>query len=125
MKTFHSEMGLDLDWLWLRIEYQQRGTVYVHGCNHLKLDLGIYELSQKVLEGRITQQKLKLLNLLDENDFCVHEELVKDNFLWEEELLKLKQSKFLQLLSEDEINTNRKLVEEGRLAYRKVIAFHD
>ncbi len=58
LDTYYGKNGLELDWSWFRIEYQERGTAHAHGCFRLKCDPGISDLAQKVLKGRIVEKKL-------------------------------------------------------------------
>jgi len=88
----------------------------------LKDDPGIEELLQKVLQGMITERKLKLLNLLTNNK---ENEIVCDDFVPEHELLQINQSKFLWLLSKEEIKVHKKSIKDGKNACKVKVAFHD
>jgi hypothetical protein len=58
LDTYYGGNGLELDWSWFRIEYQERGTAHAHGCFSLKCNPGISDLAEKVLKGRIAEKKL-------------------------------------------------------------------
>ena len=88
----------------------------------LKDDPGIEELLQKVLQGRIAERKLKLLNLLTNDE---ENEIVCDDFVPEHELLQINQSEFLWLLSKEEIEVHEKSIEDGKNACKVAVAFHD
>ena len=90
INTFHSKNGLELSWFWFRVEYQNRGTAHVHGCLRLKDDPGIEELSRKVLKGRISERKLRLLGLMPENNNDNNDNTIHDDFISIEELKKIK-----------------------------------
>ena len=57
-KTFFSDNGLKVKWVWFRIEYQLRGTAHAHGCLRLIKDPGLIELALNVMTGRIAHRKL-------------------------------------------------------------------
>mgnify|MGYP003333637567 CR=1 FL=1 len=57
-KTFFSNNGLKVKWVWFRIKYQLRGTAHAHGCLRLIKDPGLIELALNVMKGRIAHRKL-------------------------------------------------------------------
>eukprot|EP00978_Attheya_sp_CCMP212_P018694 scaffold51676_cov29-Attheya_sp.AAC.1 len=63
LETYYGKNGLECDWQWFRIEYQERGTAHAHGCFKLKCDPGIAQLAQKVLKGRIAERTLVELGI--------------------------------------------------------------
>ena len=78
MIFFFGKKGLEYSWFWFRIEYQERGTAHAHGYLRLKEDPGISELTQKVLKGRISEHKLKILGIIDDAD---SNEIINNKFL--------------------------------------------
>jgi hypothetical protein len=74
LDTYYRKNGLELDWSWFRIEYQERGTAHAHGCFRLKCDPGISDLAQKVLKGRIAEKRLVELGYGNANNgISIHE----------------------------------------------------
>ena len=65
LDTYYGKTGLELEWSWFRIEYQERGTAHAHGCFRLKCDPGISDLAQKVLKGRIAEKRLVELGYIN------------------------------------------------------------
>ena len=122
LNVFHSKDGLEYSWFWYRVEYQSRGTAHIHGCLRLKNDPGIDNLSQTVLQGRISEMTLKMMNIIDDS---YSNETINDDFIDKEAMVKLNQKEFLQELSDDEIATHMKNIEDGKKAHATVIAFHD
>ena len=53
VEAFLKSSGMEAEYTWFRIEYQERGTAHAHGCFRLKCDPGIADLGQTVLQGRI------------------------------------------------------------------------
>eukprot|EP00978_Attheya_sp_CCMP212_P020531 scaffold58917_cov62-Attheya_sp.AAC.2 len=58
LDTYYGKHGLELEWSWFLIEYQEWGTAHAHGCFRLKCNPGISDLAQKVLKGRIAEKRL-------------------------------------------------------------------
>eukprot|EP00978_Attheya_sp_CCMP212_P037936 scaffold183166_cov31-Attheya_sp.AAC.1 len=69
LDTYYGKHGLELEWSWFRIEYQERGTAHAHGCFRLKCDPGISDLAQKVLKGRIAEKRLVELGYAHADNF--------------------------------------------------------
>ena len=60
--------GIEIEWVWYRIEYQSRDAPHVHGCLRFKRDPGILEHSQNVQMGREAARILRAAGLLNESD---------------------------------------------------------
>jgi hypothetical protein len=54
-----SKDGLEAEWFWFRIAYQERGAPHAHSCLRLKDHPGLSDLAFQVLDGRIAEKKLK------------------------------------------------------------------
>ncbi len=112
--------GIELDWLWFRIEYQGRGAPHVHGCLRVKRDPGIAEHAKKVLDGRLAALQLRTHDLLsDEEDFPQHE-LELDT--WDD--------KFIEEIYETppspgEIDALKQKVATAKESHRVITAYHD
>ena len=48
IKKWFGKNGLEAEYVWFRIEYQERGTAHVHGCMRLKSDPGLIQLAVQV-----------------------------------------------------------------------------
>jgi hypothetical protein len=51
--------SLNAEYVWFRVEYQERGTAHVHGCLRLKSDPGLVSLADRVLQGKQAQRRLE------------------------------------------------------------------
>ena len=95
---------------------------HIHGCLRLKNDQGIDQLAQTVLQDRISKVTLKMIKIIDDTH---SNETLSDEFFTVDQIIQIKQSDFLQELSEDEIVTHIENIEKGKKAHKTVIAFYD
>ena len=90
-------------------------------ANNQQLDLNLIIDSDRHLPKFTNKlKKTKVRQKSDEEN-----ETMFNDFMSEQELLKLNQSEFLQLLSEEEVEACKKSIEDRKKAQRVVIAFHD
>ena len=77
--------GIELGWLWFRIEYQGHGAPHIHRCLQAMQDPGIAEHAKKVLDGQLAALYLQSHDLLsDDKDFPVVE---LDLDVWDDKFL--------------------------------------
>lgn len=120
-KTLFGQHGIELKYLWFRIEYQKRGAAHVHGCLKLKDDPGVAALSQQVLDGRIAQRELSQHGQLGTTRFP-DESTERDEWLTcDADVVEDAANQ----LSDGEVEECEKLIEKGIAAENIVINFND
>ena len=111
------------------MEYQARSTAHVHGCLRLKDDPGITELSEKVIEGRKSERKLRVLIELEIQDinyeFEQHMESEHDEWI-PIDLIKNHQIKeYLTPLTPEQVEEYLLIIIEGKRTYDVICIFHE
>ena len=79
--TVFSNSGIELSWLWFRIEYQGRGAPHVHGCLSFKNDPDLTKLGSKVFKGRLASIVLHNIWQADRNDYFDDYDTELDQFV--------------------------------------------
>ena len=79
VEKFFGVQGLEMVWVWFRIEFQAQGTAHVHGCCRLKSDPGLMELAQQVLQSREARLQLKSSEVLSLGEDPFSEEEVSQD----------------------------------------------
>ena len=52
-ETIFKKNGIEVEWLWFRVEYQARGAPHIHGCLKIKHSPNLQSLGNKVFKGRL------------------------------------------------------------------------
>ena len=121
--TIFSEKGLEIDWLWFRIEYQARGAPHVHGCLKLKHDPDLPKLGNKVFKGRLAAKVLAHIGAATPEDHFDAADVRFDEFKSVEDLIKLDMMKLTY--TPTEIQSMKKEVQEGKRSQEIIIAYQD
>ena len=138
LDIYFGERGLKIDWVWFRIEYQERGTAHAHGCLRLKNDPGLTDHATKVVKGRVAQRRLKLSNQMvpgvcfqnmDSRDDIWDDGFADEpdeRFLEENGLQQQNdQNNVLPQLPDDEVQKLVTDIQEGIKSQEVIIALHD
>ena len=115
-KEVFSEKGIEIEWLWFRIEYQGRGAPHVHGCLRLKRDPGLARHAKVVFEGRAAALKLRKLDKLAPADDFEAYELSSDDFADDVISLPLIRGTITELKSK---------VQKAKHSHAVIVALHD
>ena len=113
--------GMELSWLWFRIEYQGRGAPHVHGCLRLKNDPGIADHAQIVCQGRLAALQLLATGYFINNsteDFEEHEIELDE---WNTDFLQ----SLPVIISGDETLKLKEKVKRAKESHAIITAFHD
>ena len=128
IKIFFGSKGLEHKWCWFRVEYQARGAAHVHGYLRLKEDPGITELSQKALEGRKADHKLRMLIELETQDinyeFEHHMEL-EDEWIPVDLIKKHQIKEHITPLTPEQVEEHLLIIQEGKRAHDVICMFHE
>ena len=109
--------GIEIEWVWYRIEYQSRDAPHVHGCLRFKRDPGILEHSQNVQMGREAARILRAAGLLNESD-DFDPSVIEDNTYSEPPAA-------VDLENPDVVAELRKKIERAKESHCVIVAFHD
>lgn len=113
--------GLELEWHWLRVEYQGRGAPHIHGCLRMKHAPDLTEKAKLVLRGRQACRILKARGLLPD-DFLSLPHFEKD--IWVDRTVS-EDTLNLTTIDDHDYEALLDIAKVGEEAHKVIVAFHD